>query len=133
RKSLGQRHVGETVILKMALQYLDFWKGEPTVVCDLDGTLCDTEHRLHFVQGEKKDWTGFFEAMMGDTLRNDVLATLLKYDRTHRIIFVSARPEKYREATEAWLDLELKGVRLHDALIMRPNNDKRPDTEVKAE
>lgn len=133
RKYRGERHVGETVIFKMALQYLDFWKGEKTVVCDLDGTLCDTEHRLHFVRGEKKDWKGFFEAMGDDPIRTETVDKLLKYDKTHKIIFVSARPEKYRDTTELWLERKLNGYRIHGALIMRSDNDKRPDTEVKSE
>ena len=31
-------------------------------IFDIDGTLADNTHRLHFIQGEVKDWEGFHNA-----------------------------------------------------------------------
>jgi len=125
------KEVGKHVIQKMALQYLDYWKGERVVVCDLDGTLADCTHRQHFLTGEKKDWKGFFAYIPNDTLRGHV------YDHVRsltvqgmKLILVSARPETYRPSTMDWL--KVNGV-TYDALIMREAHDKRPDTEVKSD
>jgi membrane protease subunit (stomatin/prohibitin family) len=46
----------------MALERLDYMKGQKVIICDLDGTLCDCEHRRHFTQGEEKNWDKFFES-----------------------------------------------------------------------
>ncbi len=138
RDALREKQVGSHVIVQMALQYRDYLKGEKVVICDLDGTLCDVKHRLHFVknlpEGEKKNWKAFFEAIPHDTVRTEVLDKLLALEEAgNKIIFVSARPDTYREQTEAWLERALKGYKLHSALIMRDSRDKRDDTETKAE
>jgi hypothetical protein len=128
------KYVGGTVITKMAMQYLGYLAGEKAVICDLDGTLCDIDHRLKFTQTTPKNWKSFFEAMPLDSLRVDVLDQVLKYEEQGcRIIFVSGRPETYRDLTEAWLEHHLKGYPLWTVLLMRGAGDSRPDTIVKAE
>lgn len=130
----GERAVGKAVVQRMALQYKDYLKGEEVIVCDLDGTLCDCDHRRTFLEGEKKDWKGFFGNMHLDTLRMDVVDKLNKYLTSKSgmpLIFVSARPENYREVTEKWLKDNF--YYNYTALLMREANDSRPDTEVKSE
>ena len=130
-----QDNVGADVITNMALRYglhPDPEKGY--VICDLDGTLCDIKHRLHFAKSEPKDWKSFFGGIPQDKLREDVLAHLVDYsDDGYDIIFVSARPEGYKKQTLVWLVQNLadrlpKGFL---TLIMRKSADKRPDVEVK--
>ena len=151
RKEEGERFVGRGVILKQALQYKELWKDKPVVICDLDGTLCDIKHRLHFVknlpEGEKKDWKSFFEGIKDDKLREDVNTKIsqkvFSEDEPEdvKIIFVSARPEEYREATIQWFDRVCNEKRhifdainpYHINLIMRETGDKRDDVEVKEE
>lgn len=134
RDQAREKKVGKHVIQKMAMQRLDYMKGEQVVICDLDGTLCDTDHRTHFVTQTPKDWKGFFGAIADDPVRIGVLNLLLAHEhRGAKIIFVSARPEKYREVTEAWLEKAFRGYKLGTALIMREDNDSRPDTEVKTD
>ena len=119
------KKVGANVIYKMALQHLNYMKGDKVIICDLDGTLCDIEHRRHFVAQTPKDWKGFFEGISEDTLREEVAEMV----RSKNVLFVSARPENYRKETEDWL-------RKHgfiNMLIMREAGDKRPDTEVKSD
>lgn len=129
-----EKKVGKHVIQKMALQYLDYMKGEEVVVCDLDGTLCDITHRLHFAKGETKDWKAFFGFIPGDTLRTEVTDQVLKYEEEGcKIVFVSARPEDCRYATEVWLEKTFKGYKSDSVLIMREAGDKRDDTIVKSE
>lgn len=134
-----EKKVGRSVILKMALQYKKLWKGENVVICDLDGTLCDITHRLGHVQGEKKDWKTFFSLLSQDSLRKDVRQQMwdivqetgFEAKVRTKIIFVSARPEKYRKDTEEWLEKIYRGP--YDLLIMRNDGDSRDDTIVKSE
>lgn len=134
RDQARTKKVGESVIKKMALQYLDYMKGEQAIICDLDGTLCDISHRLDFVSKEPKDWKGFFGAIPEDTIRknvNEKINNILLRDMKIKLIFVSARPETYRDDTEGWLSINYPYN--YDALIMREAHDKRPDTEVKSD
>ena len=123
--------VGKAVIMEMALLYNLYPKPEkPFVLCDIDGTVADGTHRLHFLSGEKKDWKAYFELMAGDRPRIEVIEQLRPYvENGHELIFVSARPDTYREETEKWL--EENNVPPYTTLIMRKGGDKRPDTEVK--
>ena len=127
-----EESVGEHVIVQMAMQYGMYPKpAKPFVLCDLDGTLCDIEHRLHFVKDvEKKDWKNFFMNIPMDKIRVDTLELLNKYSQEgHEIIFVSARPDTYRYDTERWLDLHCPVA--YSTVIMRRGGDSRPDTDVK--
>ncbi len=125
--------VGRDVIIKMALQHCEFLKGEKFIICDLDGTLCNVEHRLKYARGPEKDWGKFFDGIPGDSIRVEVVKQLVEASHEHgaRIIYVSARQEKYRKLTEEWFDKN--GVQGHYLLIMRPNNDSRYDTVIKRE
>lgn len=134
RDMLREDSVGRHVIVGMALTsglYPIPEKG--VVLCDLDGTLCAIDHRLHHVkvaEGEKKNWKAFFEEIPNDTLREDTAKLLWEYsDAGHEIFYVSARPDTYRAQTEEWLS-HVK-IPQGQALFMRPGHDSRPDTEVK--
>jgi hypothetical protein len=37
------------------------------IICDLNGTLCNIDHRRHFVEEEPQDWKSFYEAIEDDT------------------------------------------------------------------
>ena len=132
RDSKRDKKVGKHVIEKMALQHLGYLKGQRVIICDLDGTLCDIDHRLHFAHSDPKDWKNFFLGIPQDKVREDVREKLvqLSTQESAKIIFVSARPENYRKETEQWLfDNHSSDI----TLIMREANDKRPDTEVKSD
>lgn len=132
RDTTRQKQVGAHVILRMALmsgRYPVPVKG--FVICDIDGTIANIDHRLHYVQDvEKKDWKSFFKAMGDDKLRVDTWKLLNEFDaQGYQIIFVSARPEDYRQETEWWLDANIDLP--YAGVIMRASGDKRPDTEVR--
>lgn len=101
------------------------------VIFDIDGTIANCDHRLHFIKdGEKKDWNSFFSEMDKDTV-NEVVKQLI--DLTYPgypVVIVTGRPEKYREVSEKWL--KDNNIR-HDALYMRQDGDRRPDTITKQE
>lgn len=103
---------------------------KPCVICDIDGTLADVEHRRHFVQGEKKDFTAFYEAMDDDTPMIPIIGLVNMYRMNGwPILLCTGRPERYRERTEKWL--KDKGV-IHDGLYMRPGGEEyTPDFMVK--
>ena len=102
---------------------------KPYIICDLDGTLCLIEHRLHFIEGKNKHWEAFFEHLDQDELSAPVDFILKKLNEV-QIIFVSGRPEEYRQKTENWL--KLKGYTSYK-LYMRPTGDYRQDSVVKKE
>ena len=132
RNQMRERTVPRHVIENMALEagvHPD--SKEEFVICDIDGTIADVSHRVHHVKGEVKDWKSFFESMMDDTVREDVKDMLIEYQNQGKVIlFVSARPEDYREQTEHWLKSFVTGV-YPVSLLMRQRGDTRPDTEVK--
>ena len=47
-----------------------------------------------------------------------------------KIMIVTARPERYRAETEAWLR---RHAIVHDILRMRKRGDNRPDSALRAE
>lgn len=167
------------------------------IICDLDGTLCDHRHRLHFVDASeylyketversktanifqvppfKPDYESFYAAMDKDGVNEWCLSLLHAYigeenwtlhlleKESRRLemnfIFITGRPERYREKTEKWLqklDFSPQDLGCIDCkLFMRPdfielerwtnkasNNvcmgkikrpDNRPSAEVKRE
>lgn len=103
------------------------------IICDLDGTLCNIDHRLHFVKvdkskGEKADWKNFFFNLRDDKV-NDWCADILhRFQDTHAIVYCSGRPDDHRRATKAWL--KEAGV-AGGLLFMRHRGDHREDSIVK--
>lgn len=101
------------------------------VYSDLDGTLCNVEHRRHFVRrpdGQKKDWNGFFKALSEDTVNVPVMEVLHKFKDTHTIVYCSGRPDNYRKETKEWLS---KNGAPEGPLFMRPRSDSRQDNITK--
>lgn len=102
------------------------------IICDLDGTLCDIDHRLHFVQkiegAGKKDWKGFFNGLSEDKVNDWCRDILHSLQDDNKIVLCSGRPDSHRKQTEEWL----KKFGLHyDNLFMRSRNDFRSDDVVK--
>ena len=100
-------------------------------IFDVDGTLMDINHRRKYVEGDKKDWKSFFYYMEFDTINDHVfqMAHALQSDG-YVIIVCSGRNEKHRAITEKQLAF---GKLKPQALLMRADDDYRPDYEVKAE
>ena len=132
RDALRDKKVGAHVIINMAMQYRLIPELKDIIVCDIDGTIADGTHRQHHLHGEKKDWKSYFSELSGDTLRKEVVDSVLKLSIEANAwpILVSARPETYRKETEEWL-LD-NNIPYHN-LIMRGAHDKREDSMVKEE
>lgn len=107
------------------------------VVFDLDGTLADGEHRMHYISGEKKDWRAFF-ALCGDDKPIDagigVLQSLLLHGG-HRVEIWTGRSDEVIDQTIGWF-VEHIGSTLWaqvDRLRMRPAGDYTQDHDLKAD
>lgn len=106
------------------------------VIFDLDGTLALTEHRSHFVTGEKKDWRSFFAACVDDLPNPPVIAAMRAHSFAgHDIVIVSGRSDEVSEQTAKWINdhivPNIRGGHPID-LIMRKEGDFMPDHELKA-
>jgi len=109
-----------------------------TIVCDLDGTLANCEHRVHHVQkvdseGEKRkpDWNAFYAGIKDDEVHEAVHRVLLSRQPEMNVIFSSGRPERCRADTVWWLTNKT-AVRNY-TLLMRKDGDNRADYIVKQE
>ena len=101
------------------------------ILVDLDGTLCDVEHRVHHVQGKTKNWKAFNELMVHDDLNHWCFELMEAMgDRGYKIIFVTGRGEPSRQPTENWLK---KHNVKYEHLYMRGVLDQREDSDVKEE
>ena len=98
------------------------------ILCDIDGTVANNDHRQHFLEG-KKDWDGFFSELSNDLPIHPVIS-LVKNEKANgkEVIFLTGRPERYRYSTTLWLknyfDFEFR-------LLMRKDNDQSNKVIVK--
>lgn len=99
------------------------------VLFDLDGTLADITHRLHFIKNGRKDWDGFFEACDQDApiAHNIAIARALHGDG-NEIWITSGRSGLVLEKTRVWLK---KYAPFSSRLIMRKAGDHQPDDTLK--
>ena len=114
------------------------------IVCDIDGTLANCEHRVHHVQKtdgaglkRKPNWDAFYAGVREDTVHVPVLRVLEIFLAQERpimdIIFCTGRPERCRTDTEWWL-CEMCHLFANDyTLLMRKDGDFRADYVVKQE
>lgn len=105
------------------------------MIWDLDGTLSDDKARAHFVEverGRARDWHSYFDAIDTDP---PIAASMEVLRAMHaagiRILFLTGRPEYTRPKTVRWL--QTNGLTEYDALIMRPEGERRPAGFFKAE
>lgn len=101
-----------------------------TVIMDLDGTLCDTAHRKHHVEGKKKNFKAFHDAHVDDKPNDWCKALAQSLCFRYFLILVTGRPEEYRESTKKWL--KANGIPYAD-LYMRKMGDYRADYIIKEE
>jgi hypothetical protein len=105
-------------------------QARPLAIVDIDGVVADVAHRLHHLQGRRKDWDAFFDAAVDDTPLAEGLAVVARLEADHEVVFLTGRPERCRVDTERWLDRHgLGGHRL----VMRPEGTRRPAAALKVQ
>lgn len=104
-------------------------------VFDMDGTLADCTHRLHYIHpsGEanyRKDWDRFFKECVNDEPIKWVmhLFNLCRDDVKGDILILTGRKETVRQETNDWL---IGRGLIYDYIIMRPEKDHAPDDFLK--
>lgn len=97
---------------------------------DLDGTLADSGHRQHFLEGAQRDWDGFFAAAPADPPLDQGVALCLAAAEECEVVYLTGRPERCRADTRTWLAEQ--GLP-EGAIHMRPNADRRPARTTKLE
>lgn len=109
----------------------------PVILFDIDGTVADLRHRLHYIEGDKKNYDKFFEALDKDTVYQDALELFRILRAYYPIIFCTGRMNTYRDSTYKWLIesgfANFAGYPDFEGLYMRPEGDTRPDYIVKKE
>lgn len=109
------------------------------VVCDLDGTLCNVEHRRHFVRREgKKDWRSFFQGISQDAVNEWCRTLLREMGNSYKIVYASGRGDELEKETRKWLQThgldsfcDSTGKWVDADLYMRPRSTHRQDYIVK--
>jgi phosphoglycolate phosphatase-like HAD superfamily hydrolase len=97
-------------------------------VFDIDGVLADVSHRLHHLQGRRKNWHGFFADAGDDPVLEEGRTRVRSAASDHAIVYLSGRPERMRRLTEQWL---VRHALPAGALVLRPNRDRRPARRLK--
>lgn len=116
------------------IDILKEFREQPTkdacVIVDIDGTVANLDHRLHYVRGDKKDWRTFLSKCDKDLPNHDVYLIAESFcDITGSdLIFCSGRGNEYREKTENWLE---EFSMPYERLLMRKERDYRQDTIIK--
>ncbi|MCW2709106.1 MAG: hypothetical protein JWM22_2948 [Frankiales bacterium] len=100
----------------------------PLAVFDIDGVLADVRHRVHHLEGRRKDWGGFFGAAPRDGVHEEGRALALEAARDCDLAYVTGRPEWCRADTEDWLQAHRLPA---GQLMMRRSGDHRPAAQAK--
>jgi hypothetical protein len=90
---------------------------------DLDGVVADVRHRLHHLEGGRKDWDAFFAGIADDAVHPEGLAVAKELAREHELVYLSGRPERTRAATEHWL---ARHGAPEGTVLLRRDGDRRP-------
>jgi hypothetical protein len=104
---------------------------EGCLICDIDGTIADISHRLHYITNKPKNFAAFESVLHLDQPIQTVIAAVRSiYDYGWDVVMCTGRNARTRGGTLEWL--ERVGIR-HHGLYMRQDGDHRVDTVVKYE
>lgn len=124
-----EKDVPDSVIYWMYLREYDFpWGKEKTILCDIDWTIANLDHRLKYIKWDNRDWDKFFSYMSKDSVIEPIKELLNKLTHSYNIILLSWRPDSYSNKTIQRLDDN--GI-AYDGILMRNSYDKRQDFNVK--
>lgn len=101
------------------------------IIFDIDGTLANSEERAEkFLAGDIKDWDSFYANCDKDECIESTCEFCKILGSSHRVIYLTGRPESIRKQTSFWL---VKNLLPNGLLFMRKDGDHRPDYVVKRE
>src|SRR5271154_771357 len=98
------------------------------IAFDLDGTLANIEHRLHFINGKPKDWPAFFRACVDDEPISEMINLQRSLCQWHEVEIWSGRSNEVWDETVKWLN---RNHVIYSKLRMRMAGDYRVDNVVK--
>jgi len=100
------------------------------VLVDIDGTIAKVGDRLRYLKAKKPDYDAFYASCFDDAPIQEIIDLVKILSERYKIVYCTGRREQVRAQTTAWF---FKHDLPTGKLIMRPNNDKRHDVEVKPE
>jgi hypothetical protein len=109
------------------------------VICDIDGTIANIEHRRHWIANKPKNWNAFYAGMKDDKPIPEMVKVIKTLAERYQIIFVTGRPafQNYRrldDITQDWINTHVFMEMSDEYLLyMREEKDHRPDYVVKEE
>lgn len=104
-------------------------KKPKAIIVDMDGTLTNVSAIRHHVAMGNRDFHAFHTQSVDQPPNDDVVDQVKAFHESgHHVVVVTARKEQYRPHTAFWLADH--GVP-SDTMIMRGDQDQRPDDEVK--
>ena len=101
-------------------------------VFDLDGTICNVNHRRQYVATKPRNWDAWNKGLVNDVPNPamKIVYQALRNQYEIDLIIVSGRSDDYKEQTIKWLtDNEI----FYDEIYMRKYKDHRDDAIVKGE
>jgi len=102
------------------------------VIFDMDGTLADVSSIRHYLESDvhhKKEFDKFHAESVNVPAHDYVVnAAQMAHILGHAVLIVTARKHMWRHHTAWWLAMHRVPS---DMLMMRGNNDRRKDYEVK--
>lgn len=135
---MGSSRVGQVVIDRMlATAGLLPKPTRPVVICDVDGTVANLEHRKFLLEKGTKNWHMFFGLVTLDAPIEKTITLVRELALENDIWVVSGRPDFHVEGDDVHRtgDDTVTWLHTHNVpfkhIFMRKVNDHRPDTEVK--
>lgn len=102
------------------------------IVVDLDGTLANIDHRLHFIKQEKPDWKGFYKACNKDSVNEWCFALIRALTALGKDVrIVTARSQEAYLLTSNWLQEHGVDDYIYKFHFVRGIGDYTSDDELK--
>jgi hypothetical protein len=106
---------------------------KPLYIFDIDGTITDVTHRLHYL--DSNNWDAFYDAVLDDKPYWDVIDLLVDLSMLNDIWFFTGRRESCRVDTVKWICKYMPYFAKKNKIniTMRPNNNTIQDYKLKQE
>lgn len=131
----------ETILEIQRLAKHGHWESsKPIYIFDMDGTICNSLHRHHYLQSVDaegnvvprpggKDWDSFFAAQKDDVPYEAITGIMAALKSELNIVLIlTARPQSQYEESVRWLDEHSVA---YDGIFMRPDNCRLDDNLLK--